>query len=551
MIGDQDVTAGAAATLRMMKAQGVDLVLLAGDIGYGSSTTKWKNQLAQVFGANYPFLISAGNHDWDWDWTKEETQRVIYDRAEKLGTCKGFTGTNMVCTFKGVTIVHVAPGVTNEMHDEFIAQAFAAYPSRWRICVWHKNQNKMQLGNKKDEAGWQVYEECRRQGAIIQTGHDHQYARTHTMERFSNQKVKSTSNEIVLQHEIASAGRTPVRVGTTFAFVNGLGGAGIRQPQKGLHRSAWWAKTLSSGQEYGNAKHGAVICEFNKGGVTSASCEFLQHDGDSRDSWTLKTNVPNSAYASAKFGGVDGVTTVHSFVVSKLLSGQDDVVETTAGQDCTSPSVVLTDGSGQQSTDSGQQSTETTRLVGIRFGSVDLDPADAKHIVTARIDFTVAKETPDNSSVYFIRAEEVENSPQLCGSDKLSARSATTQEVRWQPELWDGSGENIRKGYVVSSPNLVSLVQDIVSTGWKKGGAMTFLIYNEGDPQRFVDRREVYSFEQNASLAPRLILELEELVATESGPGVDVSASAPLLLPGSALLCSLFGLVAAAIFSPL
>lgn len=542
MIGDQDVTDGAAATLKMMKDEGVDLIILAGDIGYGNSQTKWKNQLAQHFNANFPFLMAAGNHDWDWDWTKEDTQRVIYDRAVKLGTCKGFTGVNMVCTFKGVTIVHVAPGVTNDPHDQFIAQAFEAYPSRWRICVWHKNQQKMQLGKKRDEAGWQVYEECRRQGAIIQTGHDHQYARSHTMSRFSNQKVESRSSTIQLQHEIASAGSAPAKVGTTFAFVNGLGGAGIRSPSNNLHKSPWWAKTLSAGAANGAAKHGAVICSFNKGGVARASCEFKQEDGQVRDEWTLSTMVPNTA-TSAKFGAESGVKTVESFLESRLLSGQDDVVEQVSdgSQDCANPSLALTEASGQQP-------TEATRLVGIRFGKVDLDPADAKHIVAARIDFTVSKETNDTSSVYFIRAEVAKNSPQLCGADKLSARAMTTQEVRWKPELWDGQGENIRKDYVVSSPNLVSLVQDIVSTGWQKGGAMTFLISGEGD--RLVDRREVYSFDQNASLAPRLILELEELVATESDPGVVASVSSALL-PGSALLCAALGLTAVAIFRPL
>jgi hypothetical protein len=531
MIGDQDVTSAASDVLNMLKGEKPDLILLAGDIGYGEPVDKWKKQLAAHFPDDFPFLMAAGNHDWDWGgqygWDKEVTQKLIYDRASRVGTCKGYTGVNMVCTFKGVTIVHVAPGVAGKMHDKFIAQAFAAYPSRWRICVWHKNQQKMQLGGKSDEAGWQVYEECRRQGAIIQTGHDHQYARTHTMSGFENQKVHSQSNTIQLQHEIASSGSTPSRVGTTFAFVNGLGGSSIRVPEQNRHQSPWWAKTLSGGKSFGDANYGAVICEFNVGGANRASCQFKERDGKVRDTWTLETNVPNTATTTA---GSASFGTDHEFLVSELVSGKDDVVEEVGGsQDCNNTSLELTERPGQP--------PDTKRMVGIRFANVELDPSRAKHVVAARIDFTVLKETNATTpAAFFIRAEQVKNSAQLCGPELLSGRPATTQEVRWQPEPFDGGGENIKANGVVSTPNLASLVKEIVNTGWQQDGPMTFFISGEGG-------RVLHSFENDPSHAPMLIVELEEPVtSSEDDRSSHLSGSAPLS-PGS-VMWAILGLFA-------
>jgi hypothetical protein len=39
----------------------------------------------------------------------------------------------------------------------------------------------MQVGVKKDAAGWGVYEACRKGGALIATAHDHSYAWTYAI----------------------------------------------------------------------------------------------------------------------------------------------------------------------------------------------------------------------------------------------------------------------------------------------------------------------------------------------------------------------------------
>jgi hypothetical protein len=132
----------------------------------------------------------------------------------------------------------VAPGVTGSKHHEFVKAAFALYPSKWRICVFHKNQRLMQVGGKNDEAGWQIYEECRRQGAIVHSAHEHSYSRTLEMSSFENQMISSTNPS-----------RVNLRVGdngTSVCFVSGCAGEPIRDFEDGLENNPWWASALSS-----------------------------------------------------------------------------------------------------------------------------------------------------------------------------------------------------------------------------------------------------------------------------------------------------------------
>ena len=73
----------------------------------------------------------------------------------------------------------------------------------WRISSWHKNQHLMQLGAKTDQAGWGVYEESRRAGAIAATAHEHSYCRTHLLSSMENQTIASTAEPCFTNHSIS------------------------------------------------------------------------------------------------------------------------------------------------------------------------------------------------------------------------------------------------------------------------------------------------------------------------------------------------------------
>ena len=87
--------------------------------------------------------------------------------------------------YQGLFFVLTAPGITsgfdNGNSDTYIRDQLAADHSVWSICGWHKNMKQMQVGGKEDEAGWPVYEEARKGGAIIATAHEHSYSRTHLL----------------------------------------------------------------------------------------------------------------------------------------------------------------------------------------------------------------------------------------------------------------------------------------------------------------------------------------------------------------------------------
>jgi hypothetical protein len=123
--------------------------------------------------------------------------------------------------------------------------------SLWRVCSWHKNQRLMQTGKKPDEVGWRAYELARKAGAIIATGHEHAYSRTHLMSDFEKQVIASTSRELVLEE------------GKSFCFVSGLGGHSRRPVYKNLDKNPWWASVYTEDQKN---NFGALFGVFNVDG---------------------------------------------------------------------------------------------------------------------------------------------------------------------------------------------------------------------------------------------------------------------------------------------
>jgi hypothetical protein len=131
----------------------------------------------------------------------------------------------------------------------------------------------MQVGAKTDEMGWKVYENCRNQGAIIATAHEHTYHRTKTLTAIQSLTVDT------VQHPKDSAGvpQNPnsllVAPGKTFAFVSGLGGNSIRNQNRctpttypysgGAGCNYIWANIYTSDQ---GADYGALFISFNVDG---------------------------------------------------------------------------------------------------------------------------------------------------------------------------------------------------------------------------------------------------------------------------------------------
>ena len=274
-IGDQGLNNNSRAVLEMIRAEGTDMVLHQGDFDYQNDPDKWDQQINGILGPNFPYFASIGNHDVN-AW--ESYQRKLYTRLNKTDAkCIGNLGIKSACSYKGIFFILSGAGTKGLNHDSYIKQQLAEDNSVWKICSWHKTQRLMQVGNKKDEVGWEPYEECRKGGAIIATAHEHSYSRTYLIDNFKNQSIASTSNTL------------QIGKGRTFVFVSGLGGNSIREQNDELAANEWWANIYTSTQD---ANYGALFCIFNKDGIENkANCYFKDIDGNIPDEFDVVSNV--------------------------------------------------------------------------------------------------------------------------------------------------------------------------------------------------------------------------------------------------------------------
>ena len=177
-----------------------------------------------------------------------EYQEKLYDRLKKNpdANCIGDFGVKSSCTYKGLSFIHVSPGIKGTGHSLFIENQLNNNDYIWRVCSWSKNMTAMQLGHKENNVGWEVYENCKNGGAIIATAAEHSYHRTKTLIDIENQIVDSEWSE-----------RNKLRIndGSTFVFVSGLGGHSIRDQERCLPVSypygcnEEWASVYTSDQD--------------------------------------------------------------------------------------------------------------------------------------------------------------------------------------------------------------------------------------------------------------------------------------------------------------
>ena len=297
-IGDQGLGADSRAVLNLIKSEGAQAVLHQGDLDYEDDPAAWDAQINDILGANFPYFVSAGNHDEnEWDGAGGY-QQLSEARLNRLGiSWDGQLGVKSSLYFNGIFIVLVAPDVFGSGHDVYIRDRLAADNSIWSICSWHKNQEAMQVGGKSNEAGWEVYEEATKGGAIIATAHEHSYSRTHLLSNMTTQTVVNRSDTLVITK------------GQTFVFVSGLGGASIRDQELD---GDWWASIYTSDQD---ANYGALFGTFNFDGVPNlATFYFKDIDGNIIDQFAVISNVE---------GGTTTVEEPPGNVVSRFILDQN------------------------------------------------------------------------------------------------------------------------------------------------------------------------------------------------------------------------------------
>jgi len=283
-IADQQDGSDAIAVLNLVKNEGAQAVVHQGDFDYGDNPQGWDSMITSVLGANFPYFASAGNHDEGNFYGAGGYQSFLIARMNRLGiTWDGDLGTKSSFKYNGIFFVLTAPDVIGTGHDIYIRNVLAADNSIWSISSWHKNMKLMQVGGKGDETGWPVYEEARKGGAIIATGHEHSYCRSHLLSSCQNQTVASTSNTLVLAKDDPN---TPADEGRSFVFVSGLGGNSVRSQSLSGN---WWASIYTSSQ---NATYGALFGVFNYNGQPDmARFYFKAVNGAQPDAFFVRSAV--------------------------------------------------------------------------------------------------------------------------------------------------------------------------------------------------------------------------------------------------------------------
>lgn len=266
------------------------MVIHAGDLDYVENPQLFEDHINNVFGEDFPYIFSAGNHDAPVWSNVDGYQKRLEDRFKRIGiSWSGNLGTLSSFTYKGIFFIATSPnelGVSGQQAGEFIKDQLLQNSLKWRISFWHKNQQLMQIGGKQDEVGWNVYEQSRKGGAIIATGHEHSYCRTYEMSSFQNQVIANTDATIILKNDELA---TSADEGRSFSFVSGLGGNSVREAQAGLELNPWWASAYYNGN---GGQYGALFGVFNyNGDPVMARFYFKDIDGKEIDNFFAKTEV--------------------------------------------------------------------------------------------------------------------------------------------------------------------------------------------------------------------------------------------------------------------
>jgi hypothetical protein len=290
-LGDQGLNRDARAVLALIKAEDPSLVLQLGDLGYEEGDPRspllWETQIDQALGRDVPLLSVIGNHDVE-RWRTYE--RLLLARQARIegAVCSGRYGVDSACAYEGLFIIRSGIGTLPDQRDHgphvaYLESQLAESSATWKICAWHKNQRAMQVGDKRNEVGWDAYEVCREAGALIVTAHEHSYSRTKTLVDIPRRTVSP---------DWPDPDVLTVAPGSTFVVVAGLGGDSIRGQERCRPTTypygcdGEWASIYTADQ---GARPGALFVTFHvDGDPKKARGYFKNIDREIIDTFTVQ-----------------------------------------------------------------------------------------------------------------------------------------------------------------------------------------------------------------------------------------------------------------------
>jgi len=277
-VGDMD-TEKVEQVYGLIRDEGdVSAVVLNGDLDYAQEHQAWRQRFERFLG-DTPFYVTVGNHD-TWTWRDYQEQTREHYLISNTTECRGTIGVREACMHKGLGLllsgVGSSCGGLQQEHTPFFEmtlQRFVEKNVTWRICIFHMNQRRLQLGNKKDSVGWDKYQACLKHGAMIITSHEHQYGRTHELDRVSEEDIH-VSHQVPTGSDSSHAIR--VGRGRSFVVLTGIGGRSVRSPSQARISDGFWAANWGNDwdgtvqeirsidvNEAPAPTHGAFFCSFH------------------------------------------------------------------------------------------------------------------------------------------------------------------------------------------------------------------------------------------------------------------------------------------------
>ena len=294
--GDHGTKPASRAVFELIAREGADLLVSQGDLGYDATPEEFERLIDETLGPDFPIVAALGNHDW--------SDRGIYSamlgqRLTRLPDlkCEGTPGLESTCSFRGIEIVSVTPGLPRLRlpwsQGRYLESALRKSRSRWKICSWHMTQAAMQLGKKWNGAGWRPYETCRRHGALIVTAHEHSYGRTWPLSKITDPpQIAEPSGDV-----------QTLKPGQTVVIVNGIGGYSIRWQERD---DPWWAAVYTRTQ---GALSGTLFCQFDENQRNHTNCRLMNIAGETVDKFTLQSgsaeenfDTPRNSFGIARKG---------------------------------------------------------------------------------------------------------------------------------------------------------------------------------------------------------------------------------------------------------
>jgi hypothetical protein len=283
-VGDTADGANWRSVLQLALNEGAAAVVTAGDMTYDADPVGWWSATETVVGQSYPVFLARGNHD-DTSWSG-----FLGEAANHLSVGNRVAGPHNAAyktIYRGLDIVTIQKGDTGTT----ISNLFGSDNHIWKVCNWHQNMAKLQVGGKGDEMGYPVYDMCRQKGAIIITGHEHTYHRTKTITNMATQTIDSTCS---------GGASVCVGPGRTILSVVGTGGTGLRSQIRCTPTSATapfpslntsdascpiWASIYTTNQ---GVNFGAQFITFNvDGDPKKATSYFKTISGTRIDDFTI------------------------------------------------------------------------------------------------------------------------------------------------------------------------------------------------------------------------------------------------------------------------